>query len=159
MRDWGALNVSKEGYVFWTRGTIWFSLCQFRDNILLSCNLNPGSETSLVHEVCSTLSEIWKLEVLCDCLDSGQAVCTGRCLSNTVRALGISMTVGVGAGLGSTHPAALNADRSLRHGMPLITPSRAPHPYLPCILISSPTAALPWQHKWAAHIMSALAWV
>ena len=92
------------------------------------------------------------------CLDSGDPTCKGKCLARTVRALGISMTVGGGTALGSTHPAALAADWSLRHGMPLITPGRAPRSYLSCILISSLTAALPWQKTWAAQIMSAPAW-
>ena len=44
--------------------------------------------------------------------------------------------------------------------MPLITPGPAlpPCSYLCCILISSLTAALPWQKTWAAQIMSVLAW-
>ena len=88
----------------------------------------------------------------------GGGTCKGNCLATTVWALGISMTVGVGTALGSTHLSALTGDWSLRHGMPLITPGRAPRSYLPCILISSLAAALPWQRTCAAQIMSALAW-
>ena len=103
-------------------------LCvRVRDNILLASNLSPGSETSVVWKVCPTLSAIWNLEVLCDYLDSGQAVCTGQCLSNTVRALGNSMIVGAGAGSGSADPAALNADCT---GWPLSPP---PPPCSTCI--------------------------
>ena len=110
LEDWGSVQVSKEGYLFWTREQMLFSLCQFRDNVLLACNLNPGSETNLVQKVCSALSTIWDLEVLCDCLDSGDTTCKGKCLAKTVRALGISMIVGCGTALGSMHPAALTAD-------------------------------------------------
>ena len=46
--------MSEEGYVFWSRGQMWFNLCHFRDNILLACNLNAGSTTNLVQEVCET---------------------------------------------------------------------------------------------------------
>ena len=46
----------------------------------------------------------------------------------------------------------------LRYGAPLISPTRAPREYLPCILISSLTGTLPWQQTWAAQILSALAW-
>ena len=99
----------------------------------------------------NTLSEIWDLEVLCDCTDAGQPVCTGACL-------GLNMTVGGGEGLGSAHPSALQSDWSLRYGKPLVTPSRAPQEYLPCIFISSLTSALPWQQPWSAQILSTLAW-
>ena len=102
LRDRGSLTVSDEGYVFWSRGAMWFSLCQFRDNILFASNLSPGSKTTLVQEMCSTLSDIWNLEVLCDCLGSRQTVCIGQCLVNTARALGIYMTVGRGTSLCST---------------------------------------------------------
>ena len=122
LRDLGTLHVSEEGYVFWTRGHMWFSLCQFRDNILLVCNLNLGSETSLVQEACLALSSIWDLEVLCDRLDSGDPTCEGKYLAMIVRALGISMIVGGGIAQGSTHSAGLAENWSLRHSMPLITP-------------------------------------
>ena len=29
LRDWGSLNLLEDGYVFWTRGTMWFSLAHF----------------------------------------------------------------------------------------------------------------------------------
>ena len=133
-------------------------LCQFRDNILLATNLPPSTSTTLVNMVASTLSEVWSPEVLCPCLDGGAAVCEGACLSNTVRALGISMTVGGGVGIRSAHPLALTNTWALRHGKPLITPCRAAPEYLPCIFSSSLTGALPWQTTWAAQILAALAW-
>ena len=63
-------------------------------------------------------------------------------------------------GFNSAHPSALQSDWSLRYGKPLVTPSAPPPPreYLPCIFISSPTSALPWQQTWSAQILSALAW-
>ena len=136
----------------------WFSLCQFRDNILLATNRPPSTSTTLVNTVATTLSDVWDLEVLCPCLDGGAASCEGACLSNTIRALGISMTVGGGVGTSSAHPSSLTDTWALRHGKPLITPCRAAPKYLPCIFISSLTGALPWQTTWAAQILSALAW-
>ena len=50
--DWGSLNLSEDGYVFWTRGTMWFSLAQFRDNVLLATNIPPSTRTTLVQEIC-----------------------------------------------------------------------------------------------------------
>ena len=65
---------------------------------------------------------------------------------------------GAGEGLSSVHPTALQPDWSLCYGKPLITPSRAPQEYLPCIFVSSLTSALPWQQTWSAQILSALVW-
>ena len=55
LRGYGALQVSKDGYIFWTRGALWFSLAQFRDDVLLATILPLGSTTTLVQEVCDTL--------------------------------------------------------------------------------------------------------
>ena len=106
-----------------------------------------------------TLSDVWDLEVLCPCTDRGEDRCAGDCLSQTAQALGISMTVGSGVGLSSTHPSTLKNDWSLHFGKPLITPSRAAPEYLACIFTSNLTAALPWFHSWGAQILSALSWV
>ena len=48
LRDWGGLNISDEGYIYWQRGPLWFSLCQFRDNILLASNHRPGVHTNII---------------------------------------------------------------------------------------------------------------
>ena len=145
MKDWGNMSLSEDGYIFWTRGTMWFSLAQFRDNVLLATNLPPGTRTTLVQEVCDLLSDIWKLEVLCDCVDGGAPSCDGDCLSQSRRALGVHMTLGGGHCCAITHPSALTDTWELRYGAPLISPTHAPREYLPCILISSLTGTLPWQ--------------
>jgi hypothetical protein len=111
-----------------------------------------------VQMVADTLSEVWDLEVLCPCVHAGVPWCDGACLANTVRALGICMTVGGGVGLSSAHPSAIKPGWSLHYGKPLTTPGRASQEYLSCIFTSSLTAALPWQHSWSAQILSALAW-
>ena len=68
------------------------------------------------------------------------------------------MTLGGGHCCAITHPSALTDTWELRYGAPLISPTRAPREYLPCILISSLTGTLPWQQTWAGQILSALAW-
>ena len=68
------------------------------------------------------------------------------------------MTVGGGVGLSTTHASALQDTWALRYGKPLVTPRCASPEYLCCIFTGSLTAALPWQHSWAAQIISALAW-
>ena len=99
----------------------------------------PSTRTILLQEVCDLLSEIWKLEVLCDCVDAGVVTCVGDCLQQSRRALGVHMTVGGGQSCTVTHPSALTDTWDLRYGAPLISPTRAPKEYLPCILISSLT--------------------
>ena len=94
LRDWGTPNLLEDGYVYWTRGTMWFSLAQFRDNVNLATNIPPSTRTTLVQEVCDLLSEIWKLEVPCDCVDAGAVTCVGDCLQQSRRALGVHMIVG-----------------------------------------------------------------
>ena len=46
--EWGTLNISDEGYVYWQRGSLWFSLCQLRDNILFVSNQMPGTQTPII---------------------------------------------------------------------------------------------------------------
>ena len=41
LQEWDALNIYDEGYVYWQRGALWFSLYQFRDNILFVSNQMP----------------------------------------------------------------------------------------------------------------------
>ena len=156
LRDWGALNISDEGYVYWQRGPLWFSLWQFRDNILFASNQRPGTHTHIIQTVAETLSRVWDLEVLCPW---GEECYVGNCLTQTAQALGISMTVGAGVGLSSTHPSALKQEWDLRFGKPLMTPGRAAPEYLSCIFTSSLTSAQPWLHSWSAQILSALSWV
>ena len=70
----------------------------------------------------------------------------------------MSMTVGEGVGLSTTHPSTLKEHWSLRYGKPLIPPSHATPEYLAYIFTISLTAVLPWLHNWGSQILSALAW-
>ena len=81
LRNWGELNISDEGYIYWQRGPLWFSLCQFRDNILFASNHRPGAHTSIIQTVTETLSSVLDLEVLCPCTDGGKDCCVGNCLT------------------------------------------------------------------------------
>ena len=66
--DWGSLTISDEGCPVWQRGGMWFSLCQFRDNVVFASCLRPATTTDVVHMVADTLFDIWSLEVLCPCV-------------------------------------------------------------------------------------------
>ena len=107
-------------------------------------------------EIGNTLSAIWDLEVLCDCVD-GEPVCVGGCPKRSTKALGISLTVGSGVSQGSAHPAALKEGWSLCYCKPLSTPAQSACEYLACIFVSSLMGCLPWQVTWISQIMLALA--
>ena len=83
----------------------------------------PSTRTTLVQEICDLLSEIWKPEVLCDCVDAGAVSCVGNCLQQSRRALGVRMTVGGGQSCTVTHP--LHSQTPGTSGME--PPSSAPH--------------------------------
>ena len=147
MRDRGTLNLSEDGYVYWTKGTMWFSLAHFRDNVLLATNIPPSTHTTPQQKVCDLLSEIWKLEVLCDCVDAGVVTYVVDCLQQSRRALGVHMTVEGRKSCTVTHPSALTDTWDLRYGAPLISPTRAPKEYPPFIIISSLTCTLPGKKR------------
>ena len=57
MRDLGSLTISDEGFPVWVRGRHWFSLAQFRDNVLIASSLSsPGTHTTLVQDISSLVS-------------------------------------------------------------------------------------------------------
>ena len=62
---------------------MWFSLCQFRDNMLCASSLRPGQTTNIIQIIADTLSKTWDLEVLCPCVDGGAEICEGQCLGQT----------------------------------------------------------------------------
>ena len=82
MRDLGNLTISDEGFPVWVRGRDWFSLAQFRDNVLIALSLSPSTHTTLVQDISSVLSHIRHLEVLCDCINEHTPVCRGARLSS-----------------------------------------------------------------------------
>ena len=139
MRDLGALTTSDEGFPVWVRGQDWFSLAQFHDHVLIASSLDPGTHTTLVQDISSVLSEIWQLEVLCECITNDNPVCSRACLSSEIRAL----VVGRGSGTATVHPSALKQDWSLRYGPPLESPIASDHTYLSCIFSGALTAGLP----------------
>ena len=57
----------------------------------------------IIHMIAETLSHVWDLEVLCPCTNGGEDRCVGHCVAQIAQALGISMTVGAGVGMSSTH--------------------------------------------------------
>ena len=57
-----SLTISDAGFPVWVCGRHWFSLAQFRDNVLIASSLSPGTHTTLVQDISSLLSHIWPLK-------------------------------------------------------------------------------------------------
>ena len=87
MRKIGQLSFSPRGHPLWTtpRGNT-VHLAQFRDNILVGAR--GPSPTHEMQSVCDTLSEVWNLPVLCDCMTEEQRVCQRTCTSPSLTAMG-----------------------------------------------------------------------
>ena len=147
----GGGDLSVDGCVcVCVRGRHWFSLAQFRDNVLIASSLGPGTHSTVVQDISSLLSHIWQLEVLCDCVIEETPICSGACLSSEVRALGFTLVVGGGSGMAAVHPFALKQDWSLRYGPPLKSPKASERTYVSCIFSGVLTAGLPWCVKWGS---------
>ena len=159
IRDLGVLTISNEGLPVWVRGQDWFSLAQFRNSVLIASSLDPGTHTTLVQDISSAVSEIWKLEVLFQCITDDKLVCSGACLSLEIRARGFTLVVGRGSGTTTAHPSALKQDWSRRYGPPLKSPIASDRTYLSCIFSGELTAGRPSCVTWGPQILSALAWV
>ena len=92
MRRLGNLSFIPRGHPLWTtpRGNV-LSLAQFRDNVLVGAK-GPTARHEMQH-VCHTLTEVWSLPVLCDCMTEEQQVRTATCMTHTMTAMGITTHV------------------------------------------------------------------
>ena len=82
-RIWGTLSTSHQGYPAWTTpagGTI--ALAQFRDNIVVA-SCGPHA-TSVVREVCATLTDIWNPPLLCPSMKKPGDPCTKTCMGQSL---------------------------------------------------------------------------
>ena len=80
------------------------ALAQFRDNIIVASRGPRAADT--MREVCDTLSAMWKLPVLCPCMDKPTEQCKSLCMTSELRALGICMHRENGQGSCVAHPSA-----------------------------------------------------
>ena len=89
MRRLGNPSFSPRGHPLWTmpRGNV-LSLPRFRDNVVVGAK-GPTARHEMQH-VCHTLTEVWSLPVLCDCMTEEQQVCKGTCMTQTMIAMGIT---------------------------------------------------------------------
>ena len=89
MRTLGNLQFSPRGHPLWhtPRGNI-LSLAQFRDNVLVGAR--GRSASAEMQQVRDTLSQIWQLPMLCECMNLENQVCNGACMGPSLTAMGVT---------------------------------------------------------------------
>ena len=88
------------------------ALAQFRDNVLVAF-ARPRAASDM-RDVCDTLSDIWRLPVLCPCMQRHGDACTEACMGPELRALGICIHKAHRLGTCIAHPSAFTDDWSLK---------------------------------------------
>ena len=130
MRHPGNLSFSPRGHPLWTtpRGNV-LSLAQFRDNVLVGAK-GPTARSEM-QQVCDTLSAVWSLPVLCDCMTEDDGVCLQTCMSHTITAMGFTIHVR------EQHPAlvyaqssSLTAEWGLKYTVTLRSPTAQAHKHV-----------------------------
>ena len=78
------------------------ALAQFRDNVVVAA-AGPGSVDAM-RNVCEPFNSVWKLPVLCPCMQKPGDPCNTKCMRQDLRALGICMHRAHGQGPGGATP-------------------------------------------------------
>ena len=105
-------------------------MCQFRNNILVASNADPGECRELVALVKSVPENAWDLPIECSCADA-KGNCQGSCVGPVVRCMGFCIAPGEGrGGMNHVQPAALKDDWSLCLGPSVMTLKHAYKGYL-----------------------------
>ena len=159
MRRIGQLSFSPRGHPLWTtpRGNT-VSLAQFRDNILVGARgPSPAHE---MQSVCDTLSEVWDLLVLCDCMTDEQRVCQRTCTSPSLTAMGFTVHLGNDCPpLIYAQPSGLTASWHLKYTVTLQSPPPTQaHKHVSNILVSAVLNVQPFLHTWASCLLSITSW-
>ena len=150
----GTLSTSSEGYPMWCHPSgRTLALAQFRDNIVIACR-GPRT-TQAVRDVCGTLTNIWKLPVLCPCMKNPGDPCKEKCMTQELRAPGICMHRAGGRGTCVAHPSAFDENWSLKLGPPLQSAWAVQDVALANLSTSVLVNALPFIRSWGCVLLSA----
>ena len=131
------------------------SLSQLRDNVNVAAK-GPTAPQEM-SRVCSALNDCWGLPVLCDCLSQGEE-CTGVCMSQRLRILGLTVHVGETVVCYST-PSALNNQLILKWGPSLHSPWAMNAASLSNIFTGSLINSMPFQFSWSCFLLSVSSWM
>ena len=133
------------------------SLAQFRDNILVGAR--GPSPTHEMQSVCDTLSEVWNLPVLCDCMTEDRRVCQRTCTSPSLTAMGFTVQLGNDCPpLVYAQPSGLTATWRLKCTVTLQSPPAQAHKHVSNIPVSAVLNVQPFLHTWASCLLSITSW-
>ena len=152
-RQWGELTTSASGFPIWKSPTgRTMALAQFRDNVLIA-SAGPRA-ASAARDVCHTPSDVWKLPVLCPCMQNPGDPCKEACMTQDLRALGVCMHRARGQGTCIAHPSAFNEHWGLKLGPPLQSAWAVQDVSLANLYTSVLINALPFIRSWGALLLS-----
>jgi hypothetical protein len=158
MRRLGNLSFSPRGHPLWStpRGNT-ISLAQFRDNVVVGAR-GPTAKSEM-QQVCNTLSEVWTLPVLCDCMTVDNRSCKGTCMSMSLTAMGMTTHLkGTHPPLIYAQPAGLTSDWHLKYTVTMQTPTTHAHKHISGIIVSAVLNVHPFLHTWLGCLLSLTSW-
>eukprot|EP00670_Eutreptiella_braarudii_P020568 CAMPEP_0174369354 /NCGR_PEP_ID=MMETSP0811_2-20130205/92198_1 /TAXON_ID=73025 ORGANISM="Eutreptiella gymnastica-like, Strain CCMP1594" /NCGR_SAMPLE_ID=MMETSP0811_2 /ASSEMBLY_ACC=CAM_ASM_000667 /LENGTH=132 /DNA_ID=CAMNT_0015513715 /DNA_START=196 /DNA_END=594 /DNA_ORIENTATION=- len=131
------------------------ALAQFRDNIIIA--FAGPLEMTAVRDICHTLSDVWKLPVLCPCMKHLGDPCTETCMGQELRALGICMHRTQGQGTCIADRSAFALDWELKLGSPLQSAGAVQDAALANLSTSVMITCLPFIRSWGGLLLSCMA--
>ena len=150
MRTLGDLQLSPRRLPFWhTPHCNVVSLAQFRDNVFVGAR--GKSAPREMQRVCTLLSQVWQLPVLCECM-------TGTCMNPSLTAMGFTTH------LHSQCPPLIYARPSgltnwhLKYTVTLQTPTTTAHKHISNIMVGAVLNLEPFLHSWISCLLSSTAW-
>ena len=158
MRTLGNLQFSPRGHPLWhtPRGNI-LSLAPFRDNVLAGAR--GRSASTEMQRVCDTLSQVWQLPVLCDCMSLENRVCNGACMGPSLTAMGFTThLVPDCPPLIYAQPSGLTKDWHLKYSVTLQTPNATAHKRVFNIIVGAVLNVEPFLHTWISCLLSITTW-
>ena len=127
MQRLGNLSFSPRGHPLWTtpRGNV-LSLAQFPDNVLVGAKGPTGRHE--MQNVCHTLTKLWSLLVLCDCL--------ATCMTHNMTTMDITTHVhGQHPPLVYAQPSSLTSQWHLKYTVTLQSPTGQAHKHISSIIV------------------------
>ena len=114
---------------------------------------------SEMQQVCNTLSEVWTLPVLCDCMTVDNRSCKGTCMSMSLTAMGMTTHLkGTHPPLIYAQPAGLTSDWHLKYTVTMQTPTTHAHKHISSIIVSAVLNVHPFLHTWLGCMLSLTSW-
>ena len=112
-----------------------------------------------MQHVCDTLTAVWSLPVLCDCMTKEQQVCTATCTTHTMMAMGITTHVHEQhPPLVYAQPARLTSQWKLKYTVTLQSPTGHTHKHISSIIVGAVLNVQPFLNSWDPCLLSMTPW-